>query len=323
MQTFHGSGTASATRAHRRGGFTMVELLVVIGIIAVLMGVLAPVLGRVRESSNRTKCAANLRGIGQLLVAYSSANKGNYPRTFYDAARASATPPTYVDAVPPAGVPYQPSGATKSEPFTGTTGTVGPNNVPAAIFLLIRTQGTTNSGPSDKIGGNYEPVAPETFVCPSSEAVKDGFGGGANAGNARLRSNFSQLPTNLSYSYANPYPDNSNKSYRLTNEVVSDFVVAADYNPGKSGIYDVTAVTESSPSTDLRKGNSANHRGAGQNVLYGDGRVAFETTPFCGKNHDNIYTVSGSTDGKVPTSTTIVGSPAWQWDSVLLPALGK
>jgi hypothetical protein len=51
--------------------------------------------------------------------------------------------------------------------------------------------------------------------------------------------------------------------------------------------------------------------------------VSFETTPFCGKNRDNIYTVSGSTDGKVTTSTTIVGSPAWQWDSVVLPAIGK
>jgi prepilin-type processing-associated H-X9-DG protein len=105
--------------------------------------------------------------------------------------------------------------------------------------------------------------------------------------------------------------------------MVSDFVVAADYNPGKSGIYDVTAVTESSTSAEIRKGNSANHRGAGQNVLYADGRVSFETTPFCGKNHDNIYTASGSPDGKSTTSTTIVGSPSWQWDTVLLPARGK
>jgi type II secretory pathway pseudopilin PulG len=301
-----------------------VELLVVVGIIAVLIGVLLPVLGRTRESANRVKCGSNLRSIGQLLVAYASANKGNYPRTFYDASYdPKKTPMPFIDAVPPKGVPYEPKGATTSDPFAGSFGT-GPNNVPAALFLLIRTQGTTNSGPSDKIGSNYEPIAPETFVCPSSEALRDGFGGGANTGNAKLRSNFSQLPTNLSYSYANPYPDSTNKSYRLNNEVVNDFVVAADYNPGKSGVYDVTAAAnELSASAEVRKGNSANHRGAGQNVLYGDGRVSFETTPFCGKNHDNIYTVSGSTDGKVPTSTTIVGSPAWQWDSVLLPALGK
>jgi len=299
-----------------------VELLVVIGIIAVLVGVLMPALGRARESSNRVKCSANLRSVGQLLSSYSATNKGNYPRTFYDPRR---TPMQFFDAVPPLGVPYPPMGATVSDPFSGTTGSVGANNVPAALFLLIRTQGTTTGAAPDpsKPGLNYEAVAPETFICPSSEAVPDTFGGGVNAGNSKLHSNFGRLPTNLSYSYANPYPDASNKAYRLTNEMVSDFVVAADYNPGKSGIYDVTSITESSTSTEMRKGNSVNHRGAGQNVLYADGRVSFETTPFCGKNHDNIYTASGSPDGKSTTSTTIVGSPSWQWDTVLLPALGK
>jgi type II secretory pathway pseudopilin PulG len=328
-QANHRSGTAPSPATRDRVAFTLVELLVVIGIIAVLIGVLLPVLGRVRESGNRVKCGSNLRSIGQLLTAYASQYKGSYPRTFYDA-KMPPTPMTFTDAVPPKGVPYEPRGATVSDPFVAPTITVGPNNVPAALFLLIRTQGITAERVKDpgdttreKIGANYTAVAPETFICPSSEAVRDPFGGGANSGNARLRSNFSQLPTNLSYSYANPYPNPANKLYRLSNEVVSDFVVAADYNPGKLGIYDVSAVTEASASVEMRKGNSANHKGAGQNVLYGDGRVSFESTPFCGKSRDNIYTVSGSTDGKVTTSPTIVGSPAWQWDTVLLPALGN
>jgi hypothetical protein len=120
----------------------------------------------------------------------------------------------------------------------------------------------------------------------------------------------------------------ANLGYRLTNEMDTSFVVASDYNPGKQGQYDVGAVTENSASLDMRKGNSANHKGVGQNVLYVDGRVSWEATPFCGKNHDNIYTVAppGSADGKTPTgttSTTIVGSPAWLGDTVLLPAAGK
>lgn len=61
-------------------GFTLVELLVVIGILAVLIGILIPVLGKVRESASRTACAGQLRDIGMQLQMYLNDNKQRVPR---------------------------------------------------------------------------------------------------------------------------------------------------------------------------------------------------------------------------------------------------
>jgi prepilin-type N-terminal cleavage/methylation domain-containing protein/prepilin-type processing-associated H-X9-DG protein len=60
----------------RRRGFSLLELLIVIGIIALLIAILLPVVSSVRKASRSTKCLANLQQWGQSFQMYLNANKG-------------------------------------------------------------------------------------------------------------------------------------------------------------------------------------------------------------------------------------------------------
>ena len=64
-----------------RNAFTLVELLVVIGIIAVLIAVLMPALNRARMSANLVKCQSNFRQIYSAVVVYVNENGGLLPRS--------------------------------------------------------------------------------------------------------------------------------------------------------------------------------------------------------------------------------------------------
>jgi prepilin-type N-terminal cleavage/methylation domain-containing protein len=66
-------------RRRRAAAFTLVELLVVIGIIAVLIAILLPALNRARESAKKTTCLSNMRQLGDCFRLYAASNKDAMP----------------------------------------------------------------------------------------------------------------------------------------------------------------------------------------------------------------------------------------------------
>ncbi len=258
------------------------------------------------ESQNRKKCASNLRQIGQAIMLYANENRGAYPRTIFKPAQAKK--PTW-------GTPYDEKNkdlgaSTNANPFSADDDTEGlkyrpaANDVTSALFLLMRTQDITS----------------EVFICPSTKQEKFDFGAGNNTA-----MNWTNWPGNkglaehLSYSYQNPYPSQAaiDKGFKLNTAIPVDFAVASDMNPGGNAL---TKIATDTPVEQQAEGNSHNHQGDGQNVLYVDGHVDFKTTPLCGMKDENIFTYGDSgTDFPKKGGEGVVGPPSGPSDSILLP----
>jgi prepilin-type processing-associated H-X9-DG protein len=276
-------------------GFSLVELLVVIGIIILLFSIFVPYVAKVRETDHRAKCADNLRMIMQGLQIYANSNHAMLPRVVYDPAH---NPDGYTVY----------TGASAADPFARDSA-VRPNDVTASLWLLVRA----------------DSLQPATFICPASAQTPEP----GDANDWKHHSNFSG-GVHLSYSYASPF--SSAPGYTLNNYLPAEFALMADKNPGISALgSNVTAPPYTAEPFDIAQANSNNHGRAGQNVLYADGHVAFQTTPYCGVGHgavrDNIFTALQRTpvqkgQNPPPEANGVVGrdvGPAWVGDSYLVP----
>lgn len=67
----------------KRRAFTLIELLVVVSIIALLVSILMPALGRARQQTMKMKCQTQMRAIGQAFVGYMSEKRGFFPQDYF------------------------------------------------------------------------------------------------------------------------------------------------------------------------------------------------------------------------------------------------
>jgi len=286
----------SRSQSRNRSAFSLVELLVVFAILTILAGIFVPYFSKIREADRRVRCADNLRAIMDGLRQYAML-KDPHGKVSHD------YPSVVNDPTRNGYTAY--TGADAPDPFAPNG--VKPNDVTACLWLLVR----------------HGFVPANRFVCPSTSDTPDAMPPAS-------RSNFTD-GSHLSFSYASPY--SSASGYKMDDDShVADFALMADKNPGNNGITGrITMPTYTAEPFALAQANSNNHGKVGQNVLYADGHVAFQTTPYCGVGHearrDNIYTALSpiplSPGQRPPTeSNGFYGheiGPSWTNDSYLVP----
>jgi prepilin-type N-terminal cleavage/methylation domain-containing protein/prepilin-type processing-associated H-X9-DG protein len=114
-------------RSHKYTGFTLVELLVVIGIIAILIAILMPALTKAREQANRTKCASNMRQIMLACVMYSTDTKHGYYMWRYGDDNMQALFPQYLKSLDAAVCPNT-DNAVRTEAHLTNNALLGPRD---------------------------------------------------------------------------------------------------------------------------------------------------------------------------------------------------
>jgi prepilin-type N-terminal cleavage/methylation domain-containing protein len=296
----------------KRKGFTLVELLVVIAIIALLMSILMPALARVRALAQRVVCGSHLSSLGKQLVIYANDQEDRYPRAGGANSQWGLTLVWDAPPAPPTGSPpveWTAYGINSTTPGKATIG--------ACLYYLIK----------------YADASPKVFNCGSdigarvfqlSDTLPNQLGTNQNLldawdfGPSNLDPDATKCPMAprlyCSYAYQYPFCRLGKPGYFPINALSdSGIAIMADSSPylalstdaswkwfRKKGNTSYAGGTEEQD----RFGNSPNHKGDGQNVLYNDGHVSWSDVAYCGFDGDNIYSMANTKGG----TTTLVPS---------------
>lgn len=292
-----------ATRTRLRG-IGRVEVVVVTLAAMLVLALALPACRRVRTDASRQICLARLGEIGRAMLLYANDNAGKFPQPGGRNSRWGTVPRWHAP--------------TRQSAFgTAADGSGGQASISSAFYLLVKyahLQPRDCICPGDVGSTNFELSGLRDL--PEGFQLTDAWDFGPNA------------PLHCSYAYHSPFG-----AYALSTFSESGMALAADRNPwlltpkgepGQRALFTPDPVGTREPSEAARWGNSPSHNRDGQNVLFVDGHVSFESRSDCGLDQDNIYTGSndvhgrGSPLGSVPAMSMLDHHPTNRRDSLLL-----
>jgi prepilin-type N-terminal cleavage/methylation domain-containing protein len=305
-------------RKMKKKGFTLVELLVVIAIIAMLLAILMPALGKVRQLAQRIMCSTNLAGLGKAMLTYSNDDKyesfpvGGASGAYWAKGTGGKAGTNCFTWQAPTGQ----EGTTTHSPHYAT--------LSSSLYLLVKIADTT----------------PDQFICPGSDNKKFElsnftFPTGSTYSNLSFtdvwdfgavkdaKPSFTMGKGHNTYSYQAPIPlysgTASGSVYPITTTSNPAKAVMADRNPYWTATGVAKPVATGAPllyvwdtsnnkphQASLANGNTFYHQKDGQNVLYADLHAKFEKSANCGVQQDNIYTYWGYSSYPTSAASTDV-----------------